>query len=822
MKRLIVLSGAVLLSAASAQAGGLSPGLEETLRQTAPEEVVSTLVFMAAQADLELIDMRMDAQRASIKQRHETVVRALQQTARDFQADLLNHLDTLQAQDRISDYEAFWVANIVRVDATPAEIRALAWRADVDVVYPNYPIELIEPTSSRRDVRPLGPREPEIGLQAIRAPEVWAMGITGEGVLVSTLDTGVDGSHPALASRWRGLDPAYEGHPEWAFFDPVTNWQFPQDSGTHGTHTMGTVCGGPPGDEIGVAPGAEWIHAAVIDRVSIEQTVADAILAFQWLIDPDGDPGTHWDVPVVCSNSWGLTTGHGYPPCDETFWPYLDACETAGITILFSAGNEGSSGLRRPADRATDDYRTCAVAAVDANNPSWPIAGFSSRGPTYCTPDGTAAIKPDIAAPGVDVRSSVPGGGYGLKSGTSMASPHVNGVVALMKQACPQLMPEQIKQIIYDTAYDLGDPGEDNDYGWGMIDAYQAVLMAIAMCGPTPPLSYDGYWETPAGTPVEIELNAFDPDGEPGPLSYIIVTLPEHGVLSDPGAGDIADVPYTLVDNGNVVVYDPNPVYQGPDSFTFKANDGGEPPDGGDSEIATIYITVGVPEPVHVFNMDEDPGWTMAGQWEWGHPTGQGGNSHGYPDPDSGATGDNVCGVNLNGDYNTSSGGPYYLTTTAIDCTETTEIELHFKRWLNSDFDPFVINTVEASNDGVNWEELWSNGPNEIAEHAWSDHVFDISEIADNQPTVYIRWGYEVNVGAWAYSGWNLDDVEIWGVVLIGDCPEDINGDGVVDTEDLLILLGNWGTDGDGDIDNNGVVETADLLALLAAWGECP
>jgi hypothetical protein len=281
-------------------------------------------------------------------------------------------------------------------------------------------------------------------------------------------------------------------------------------------------------------------------------------------------------------------------------------------------------------------------------------------------------------------------------------------------------------------------------------------------------------------------------------------------------------VPYTLVDNGNVVVYDPNPVYQGPDSFTFKANDGGEPPDGGDSEIATIYITVGVPEPVHVFNMDEDPGWTMAGQWEWGHPTGQGGNSHGYPDPDSGATGDNVCGVNLNGDYNTSSGGPYYLTTTAIDCTETTEIELHFKRWLNSDFDPFVINTIEASNDGVNWEELWSNGPNEIAEHAWSDHMFDISEIADNQPTVYIRWGYEVNVGAWAYSGWNLDDVEIWGVVLIGDCPEDINGDGVVDTEDLLILLGNWGTDGDGDIDNNGVVETADLLALLAAWGECP
>ena len=221
----------------------------------------------------------------------------------------------------------------------------------------------------------------EPGVEAVRAPEVWDLGITGDGALVATLDTGVDGSHPALASRWRGLDPAYAGNPGWAFFDPVTNWEFPQDSGSHGTHTMGSVCGGPPGDSVGVAPGAEWIHAAVIDRGGgIDQTVSDAILAFQWLIDPDGNPGTNFDVPDVCSNSWGLAVFHGVPDCDETFWIFLDACEAAGIVIIFSAGNEGFSGLRRPADRATDDYRTMAVAAVNANNPSFPIAGFSSRG----------------------------------------------------------------------------------------------------------------------------------------------------------------------------------------------------------------------------------------------------------------------------------------------------------------------------------------------------------------------------------------------------------------------------------------------------------
>ena len=146
-------------------------------------------------------------------------------------------------------------------------------------------------------------------------------------------------------------------------------------------------------------------------------------------------------------------TGHGYPPCDETFWTYLDACEAAGIVIIFSAGNEGSQGLRRPADRATDDYRCFAVAAVDANDPDWPIAGFSSRGPTYCTPNGDPAIKPEIAAPGVDVRSTLPGGGYGTKSGTSMASPHVNGVVALMREYNPNMAVDEIKEIIKKSDY---------------------------------------------------------------------------------------------------------------------------------------------------------------------------------------------------------------------------------------------------------------------------------------------------------------------------------------------------------------------------------
>ena len=471
----------------SAIAGEIDADLRSVLESTPPEQVVSVLVYLAEQVNLSAITHEMDNQDATLRHRHEVVVRALQDKATATQGGLIARLSRLKAGGRIEDFRPFWITNAIRVDATKVEVEEIAARSDVARVYCNYNIELIEPVEVGKSGGGIITAV-EIGVEAVRAPEVWALGITGAGVLVANMDTGVEGSHPALADRWAGVaDPRYEGHPEWAWYDPYAGQNdFPYDSHGHGTHTMGSVTGASPttGDTVGVAPGAYWMASGPIDRGGgIPRTVADAILSFEWMVDPDGDPGTNWDVPAVCSNSWGVTTGHGYPPCDELFWSYLDACEAAGTVILFSAGNEAYSGLRRPADRATDDYRTCAVAAVDANDPDWPIASFSSRGPTYCTPDGTAAIKPDIAAPGVNVRSCYPGGGYTSMSGTSMASPHVNGVVALIRQANPNLSVEMVKQIIYDTAFDLGNPGEDNDYGWGMIDAYEAVTMAMTDFG---------------------------------------------------------------------------------------------------------------------------------------------------------------------------------------------------------------------------------------------------------------------------------------------------------------------------------------------------
>lgn len=177
-----------------------------------------------------------------------------------------------------------------------------------------------------------------------------------------------------------------------------------------------------------------------------------------------------------------------------------------------------------------------------------------------------------------------------------------------------------------------------------------------------------------------------------------------------------------------------------------------------------VCLEVGAPMPAYCFDLNTDPGWSRTGEWQFGKPRGQGAVSYGYPDPLSGATGTNVFGVNLNGDYDESPGGPFYLTTHPINCEKLVKVSLNFMRWLNSDFQPYFFSTLEVSNNNKDWTLIWENPGAEIAEHAWKEQAYDISAVANRQPTVYIRWGYEKGSPAYAYSGWNIDDVEIWGV----------------------------------------------------------
>ncbi len=467
MKSLAVLLSLffVFFLMSSVFGGTIVPQLAEQLDQASESDFIVVGIEMADKFDVTGLDRDLKVRRATRQQRHYEVITAAQEWAAYSQAELLTIMDQKIEEGTVLNYKAYWISNTVFAEVQKAVVYELKDIPSVDLIHPNYEAELIEPVPQGSKSVP-GLRGVENGLQAINAPECWTIGITGEGRLVANLDTGVDGNHPALANRWRGLhEPADE-----CWRGPGS---FPTPSGDHGTHVMGTECGlgEATGDTIGVAWGAEWIAA---DTQNWDVSWLNG--CFEWFADPDGDPQTVDDVPDAVNNSWRF-----FESCQQDlFNSAIEVCEAGGCAVIFAAGNEGSSPetIGNPPNQILTPYTVFSVGAVNGNeSPPYPIAGFSSRGPSDCDHE---TIKPEVAAPGVGVRSSVPGGGYDQMGGTSMASPHVAGVCALMRQVDPNLEVDVMKEILMITAVDQGPPGEDNTFGWGVIDAYAAVMETFA------------------------------------------------------------------------------------------------------------------------------------------------------------------------------------------------------------------------------------------------------------------------------------------------------------------------------------------------------
>ncbi|MBU0641071.1 MAG: hypothetical protein KKB50_19605 [Planctomycetes bacterium] len=198
--------------------------------------------------------------------------------------------------------------------------------------------------------------------------------------------------------------------------------------------------------------------------------------------------------------------------------------------------------------------------------------------------------------------------------------------------------------------------------------------------------------------------------------------------------------------------------------------------------LRAVELTVGVPTLQIGWDLDTNPGWTTTGQWAWGHPTG-GGGEYGYPDPTGGHTGSNVYGYNLSGDY-TNNMPEYNLTTAAIDCTGFTRVTLKFWRWLGVEQPTFDHAYVRVSNDGTNWTTVWENDA-QITDNSWQQQSYDISAIANDQPTVYVRWTMGTTDTSWRFCGWNIDDVEIWAVAASLYEVGDLNCDGHIDGFDI-------------------------------------
>ncbi len=297
------------------------------------------------------------------------------------------------------------------------------------------------------------------------------------------------------------------------------------------------------------------------------------------------------------------------------------------------------------------------------------------------------------------------------------------------------------------------------------------------------------------------------------PLTYTILSLPANGTVRDPNGGIISAVPYVLLSGGAVANYKPNALYVGPDSFTYKCNDFT------DSGTATVTVRVGTPQVIVNWNMDTNPGWTLGAGWAYGVPQGLSG------DPAAGFTGTNVVGYNLAGDY-TNNLPRINATTPAIDLTGKYFTSMDYRRWLGIESAVFDRAGIEISNNGTTWTTLYAHAGSTLNETAWSFHTFDISAVADNQPTVYLRWYLGTTDGSVVLHGWNIDDVKINGVVRPTApplCPGDADDDLDVDFNDITTTLANFGNNylptpgtGLGDTDDDGDVDFNDITTTLA------
>lgn len=478
---LAVTSGATAALGAQEPAPKLDRPLAARM-QRVPDRPVAVLLALRPPPAPSLLRVPGPDEPLPRAERHARALQALRGNAATAQAEILRVLESAERSGDARGVERFWIANYVRAEVSPALLRELAARPDVERIYLDRVLEIDAPPAAAPAGTPLLAGESSAALEAVGAPAAWDQGFTGRGVLVANLDSGVQGDHPALAGKWRGLHVPVEQ----AWFDPFLNTTFPVDddptgrgANGHGTATMGLLVGGER--SVGVAFEAEWIAANIFEN---NQSFVSTILrGLEWAADPDGDPATVYDVPDVINASFGLEevdslgirTDRGL--CDPVFDPAVAAAEAAGSVLVFSAGNFSQAD---PGDitAPASSLGAFAVGAVDVEGG---IASFSGRGPSLC--EGPDRTKPDVVAPGVAVRTLNRQGGEQFLSGTSFASPIAGGIAALIRQKNPRLSAVDVKRILRDTARDIGDPGPDNTFGRGLVDA-PAALNATPASGP--------------------------------------------------------------------------------------------------------------------------------------------------------------------------------------------------------------------------------------------------------------------------------------------------------------------------------------------------
>lgn len=455
--------------------------------QERPTEPIQVVLFLEETINFNHIKDSLDKQGLSPQKRADKFRKMVQTARKSTQSELIAILNAANEPN----YQAFWIANVITAKI-PADL--LSSLVNIPQVMhidleSQYQLVFDEPTIATLQPESLNGIEP--GLIAIGAPFMWQMGYTGNGSKAFIVDTGLWPTHPAVRNRWMGnrvpLDHA------WLGFDR----DFPADkSSSHGTHVTGTVLGldTATNDTIGVAPNAYFIATdPIVSNLAFVKPVQAILGSFEFAFNPDGDTTTTDDIPHAINNSWGFAIPNDSSLCNGSMANLALAMEASGIATIFSAGNNGPGlqSLGSPQFISPSILSWFTVGALNGSDTTYPIANFSSRGPTICHASGPLSIKPEVSAPGVGVRSAIGQAGYSAYNGTSMASPHVTGAIMLLREAFPQLTGVQLMEALYYSAIDLGLPGEDNTYGRGIISLPNAYQWLIANHTPSMPLSKD-------------------------------------------------------------------------------------------------------------------------------------------------------------------------------------------------------------------------------------------------------------------------------------------------------------------------------------------
>lgn len=472
--------------------GKLSPELAYDLKVGSLNQKHKIIVIFKDQVDVTSLQNQVLRSLPTRDLQVKTLLDALQTKADRTQEVLISEISNSPYLTPKS-LKRFWITNMISLEVEAPLIDILLLRAEVAGIEKD--AEIVSHHRGSVKKTNFVPNGKEIGLTAINAPALWKMGYTGYGRKVLIIDNGQDNLHPALRNQF-----LYNHVPLSQAYTSLETQDFCYE---HGSHVAGIVAGldRMTRDTIGVAFNAQWMgvplplkNADGTECKLKNATQSDAIGGMQWALNPDRNNSTSSDIPDVINNSWGSPPGKfNVSSCfTSSYLNIFNTMRNAGVAIVFSSGNEGpdSSTISFPAVVTTDLVMPFSVGAVNARISGFPITSFSGSGPSVCLPNNEAlGIKPEVVAPGQEVRSAINGNAYGSLSGTSMAAPHVTGAILLLKEAFPNVSPLKIVEALYESAIDLGPTGEDNKYGRGLIDVKAAFdLLSSQGLIPTPPV----------------------------------------------------------------------------------------------------------------------------------------------------------------------------------------------------------------------------------------------------------------------------------------------------------------------------------------------